>query len=60
MEDPELAVAALGDCCDLVSYGRQLLTDPEYVEKIRTGRLDEIRPCLGCHEGCLGRIGNGR
>lgn len=59
MEDPELAVAALGDCCDLVSYGRQLLTDPEYVEKIRTGRLDEIRPCLGCHEGCLGRIGNG-
>ena len=59
MENPELAIDALGKSCDIVSYGRQLLTDPEYVEKMRTGRLDEVRPCLGCHEGCLGRIGNG-
>lgn len=59
LENPELAVAALKDCCDMVSYGRQLLTDPEYVEKVRAGRMDEIRPCLGCHEGCLGRIANG-
>ena len=29
------------------------------MEKIRQGRLDEVRPCLGCHEGCLGRIANG-
>ena len=53
-----MAVEALGTCCDIVSYGRQLLTDAEYIEKLRTGRLDEVRPCLGCHEGCLGRIGN--
>ena len=59
LDDPELAVKALEDCCDIVSYGRQLLTDPEYVEKVREGRLDEVRPCLGCHEGCLGRIANG-
>ena len=59
LDDPELATRALEDCCDIVSYGRQLLTDPEYVEKIREGRLDEVRPCLGCHEGCLGRIANG-
>lgn len=59
LDDPEVAVAALKDSCDIVSYGRQLLTDPEYVEKIRQGRLDEVRPCLGCHEGCLGRIANG-
>jgi len=58
MEDPDMAADALGKSCDIVSYGRQLLCDPEYVEKIRTGRLDEVRPCLGCHEGCLGRIGN--
>ncbi|WP_269477176.1 FAD-dependent oxidoreductase [Hominibacterium faecale] len=58
MEDPKMAVEALGTCCDIVSYGRQLLTDAEYIEKLRTGRLDEVRPCLGCHEGCLGRIGN--
>lgn len=59
LDDPKLAVQALEDCCDIVSYGRALLCDPEYVEKVRTGRLDEIRPCLGCHEGCLGRIANG-
>lgn len=59
LDDPAVAVDALKESCDIVSYGRQLLTDPEYVEKIREGRLDEVRPCLGCHEGCLGRIGNG-
>lgn len=59
MENPEMAVEALGKCCDIVSYGRQLLTDPEYPEKVRSGRLDEIRPCLGCHEGCLGHISKG-
>lgn len=59
MENPQMAVDALGKCCDIVSYGRQLLTDPEYPEKLRSGRLDEIRPCLGCHEGCLGHISKG-
>lgn len=59
MENPDLATEALKtNCCDIIGLGRQLLTDPYYPEKIRTGRLDEVRPCLGCHEGCLGRIGN--
>ncbi|MCR0204428.1 FAD-dependent oxidoreductase [[Clostridium] innocuum] len=59
MDDPDMAVQALQDCCDIISYGRPLLADAEFAEKIRTGRTDEIRPCLGCHEGCLGRIANG-
>ena len=59
MENPDVAVEALGKSCDIVEYGRQLLADPEYPEKLRTGRLDEVRPCLGCHEGCLGRISRG-
>ena len=59
MDDPEMANAAIDDCCDIVSYGRPLLADPEYVTKIRYGREDEVRPCLGCHDGCLGRIANG-
>lgn len=59
MENPDLAIDALKTgCCDIIGLGRQLLTDPYYPEKIRRGRLDEVRPCLGCHEGCLGRIGN--
>lgn len=59
MENPEIAVNELGKSCDILSYGRQLLTDPEFVEKMRTGRLDEVRPCLGCHDGCLGRVSKG-
>jgi 2-enoate reductase len=59
MEDPELAVDALKDSCDIIGIGRQLLADPWYPEKVRSGRLEEIRPCLGCHEGCLGHISKG-
>lgn len=59
MDDPDMACAAIGDACDIVSYGRPLLSDPYYPEKIREGRVDEVRPCLSCHEGCLGRISKG-
>lgn len=59
LDEPEIALDALKDCCDIIGYGRPLLADAEIAEKVRTGRLDEIRPCLGCHEGCLGRISNG-
>lgn len=59
MENPDIAVEALGKSCDIVEYGRQLLADPYYPEKLRMERLDEVRPCLGCHEGCLGHISKG-
>lgn len=58
MDDPAMAIEALGKSCDIVSYGRPLLADPEFITKIKFDRLDEIRPCVGCHEGCLGRIAN--
>ena len=59
MENPDIAIEEIGKSCDIAAYGRQLLADADYPEKIRTGRLDEIRPCLACHEGCLGRGGSG-
>ena len=59
LDNSEITEKALENACDIVSYGRALLADPEYVEKVRTNRLDEVRPCLGCHEGCLGRIAHG-
>ena len=57
MDDPEMALESLenGDC-DIVSLGRPLLADPDYVNKLRCGRCDEIRPCISCQEGCMGRI----
>jgi 2-enoate reductase len=59
MDDPEIAMDALNGCCDIVSYGRPLLADPYLVEKIQTGHLEDIRPCLSCHDGCMGRIAHG-
>lgn len=57
MDNPEMALDAINDgTCDIVSLGRPLLADPDYVNKLRTSRCDEIRPCLSCQEGCMGRI----
>lgn len=57
MDDPDMALAAVEDgVADIVSLGRPLLADPDYVNKLRGGKRDEIRPCISCHEGCMGRI----
>ncbi len=57
MEDPDLAAAAIREGkMDLVALGRSLLADPETVQKIRAGRYEHVRPCLGCHEGCMNRL----
>lgn len=38
---------------DMVALGRSFLADPHYPEKARTGRIQEIRPCVGCCLGCI-------
>ncbi|MDQ5841815.1 MAG: FAD-dependent oxidoreductase [Chloroflexota bacterium] len=57
MEIPELAERTLQEGkADMITIARGLLTDPDWVHKVQTGRTEHIRPCIGCHEGCLGRI----
>ena len=57
MDDPEMASKSLEDGdCDIVSLGRPLLADPDYVNKLRAGKVAEIRPCISCQEGCMGRV----
>jgi 2,4-dienoyl-CoA reductase-like NADH-dependent reductase (Old Yellow Enzyme family)/thioredoxin reductase len=41
---------------DLVAMNRATICDPELPKKAREGRLDEIRKCLACSEGCWQRI----
>jgi NADPH-dependent 2,4-dienoyl-CoA reductase/sulfur reductase-like enzyme len=36
--------------------GRALLADPYLLQKAFEGRESEIRPCIGCNEGCYKRI----
>lgn len=57
MDDPKMASQAIADeVCDVVSLGRPLLADPDYVNKLRRGDIEDIRPCISCQEGCMGRI----
>jgi len=41
---------------DFIALGRALLADPDWPNKVREGRFEDIRPCIGDHEGCLDRI----
>ena len=57
MDDPDMAEGAVNDdVCDIISLGRPLLADPDYVNKLRHGERKCIRPCISCQEGCMGRI----
>ena len=50
---PSLAQKAIAEgYCDMVAIGHQLLADPDWANKVRTGAYEDIRPCIGCNE-CL-------
>jgi len=58
---PELAEKVLQEGkADFIALGRPLLADPEWSNKVKEGRLEDIIPCLGCHEGCLRRVLTGK
>ena len=46
------------DHADMVAMTRQQIADPETVNKMAEGRLDEIRRCIGCNQGCIDRLFN--
>lgn len=57
IKEPALAEEIISEGkADLVAMGRALIADPELPNKIMKGELDEIRKCIGCNEGCIGRI----
>lgn len=57
MDDPDMAVDAINKgLIDGVGLGRPVLSDPDYVNKLRDDCTALIRPCLGCHDGCFGRL----
>ncbi|WP_045822344.1 NADPH-dependent 2,4-dienoyl-CoA reductase [Williamsia herbipolensis] len=38
---------------DAISMARPMLADPEFSNKARDGRADEINTCIGCNQACL-------
>ena len=39
---------------DIIAIGRGLLADPHWAAKVKAGKVDDIRPCVGCYDGCFG------
>ena len=59
--DPETAERILAEgLADMVALGRVLIADPDWPLKAREGRPEEIRPCVGCMQGCMDRIFTGQ
>ncbi len=40
---------------DMIWLGRRLMVDPAYPVKVKEGRFDDIRPCIGCMN-CLSHL----
>jgi len=55
LDDPKVAQSAVADgMVDMVAVGRGLLADPKWADKVRSGKIEEIRPCVACYDGCFG------
>ena len=54
--DPEMAETILREGkADIIAMARSLIADPEFPEKTKKNKEDEIIPCTRCNE-CLGRV----
>lgn len=54
LNKPDIAEKALeDDKVDLVVMGRAQLADPNFINKVKNGQLDDIDYCVGCDQGCL-------
>lgn len=60
INDPTLAERVLQEGqADLCIMNRALIADPDFPNKAREGRLDDVRQCMGYNEGCIDRIYQG-
>ena len=58
---PEFAESIVAEGrADIVALGKGLLADAFWVKKLEQSRPERIRPCIGCHDGCMGRVTKGR
>ena len=56
LTSPALAEQVLAEGkADYVAFGRPLWADPEFPNKAKADKPEEIRPCIRCNDGCLAR-----
>ncbi|TDS15145.1 2,4-dienoyl-CoA reductase (NADPH2) [Maribacter caenipelagi] len=54
---PETAEKVLAEGqADMVSMARPFLADPEWVNKAKANKADEINTCIGCNQACLDHV----
>lgn len=52
--EPEVGAAAIADGrIDAMGVARQFLADGEWITKLIENRLEDIRPCICCHNACF-------
>ena len=60
INDPYLAKKILEEGrADMIGMVRALICDPQLPNKAREGRSGDIRHCIACNQGCIGRMGLG-
>jgi len=60
IRSPEVAEGILAEGkADFIGFGRTLVADPHWGNKVKEGRLDDIIKCVSCNQGCLGSIFQG-
>lgn len=58
LDDAEQVLRAGG--AEMVNLVRATIADPDLVNKELEGRSEEVRPCIGCNQGCIGGLFSGR
>ncbi len=53
MEPADASKAIKEGKIDAMGVARQFLTDPHWVTKLKENRLEDIMPCICCHNGCF-------
>ncbi len=55
LDDPAVAMQAIEDGkIDYMSLAKQSIADPDWPNKVKSGRFDDIRYCIGCNDCLLG------
>jgi len=55
--DPRYAEMVLQETnIDLIAFGRPFLADPDFPNKARNNRCEDIAPCIACNQGCYDRL----
>jgi 2-enoate reductase len=55
LSDPQVAIDAVASGkVDYISLGKQSIADPDWPNKVKEGRFDDIRHCIYCNECLLG------